>query len=133
MGAITDAGQEQIKLRISAELNAQVDRLAGRRTSKSAWIEDAIRLKIGHEGELAGRMSDLPESARERIEAYIALVRESVQDEELSVLEEAWLREKDPEYYCSRQAQIPSSFNACMEAMVGRGRTSRSVKHQGCA
>jgi predicted transcriptional regulator len=121
-----------VKLRLSPDLNAEVGRMAGRRISKSAWIEEAIRQRVSRETtDIAGFASDLPLAARERIEAYAALVRSAVRDEELAQLEEAWRREEDPSYY-DLHTYMPSTLDACVDAMVGRGRSGRVPAAPGC-
>lgn len=122
---------EQVKLRLSSGLNAEVGRMAGQRTSKSAWIEEAIRQRVAREASGAACTADLPAAARERIEDFTALVRAAVRDVEFTRLEAAWKRDEDPEYY-GLHARIPSTLDACVEAMVGRGRQGRVAPAPGC-
>jgi hypothetical protein len=123
---------EQVKVRIPKDLNNQVCRMAGRRTSKSAWIEEAIRQRVGRESDDGSVYADLPPAARERIAEYASLVRAAVEDEELEHLEQAWKREEDPEYYGLR-AFIPSTLDASIDVMVGRGAARRVPAAAGCA
>jgi len=123
---------ERIKLKLPADLSAEVNRMAGGRYEKSAWIEEAIRQRVQREGsEVALVASDLPPAARERVERYVSLLRAALQDEELSKLEEAWSREEDPNYY-GLQPFVPSTLDASIDALIGRGNSRRVPAARGC-
>ena len=131
MSTQVETKREQVLLRIPGALNAQVSRMAGSR-GKGEWIEGAIREKMAREsGEVGEAVGDLPAAARGRVEMYVALLREAIRDEELAKLEAAWMRTEDPEYY-GLHPFVPSTLDASIDAMVGRGRSRRTPAASGC-
>lgn len=122
---------ERVTIRLSSELDSEVRRMAGGHTSKSAWIEEAIRQRATREVAASADLADLPPAARERVEAYIELVRSAVRDEDTQRLEQAWKRERDEEYYGMR-VLVPSTLDASVDVLIGRGSARRVPKSAGC-
>jgi len=127
-GVSTNVKSVSVALRIPAELHSDVCREAG--GNKSAWIEEAIRQRVA-QGAGGIAVADLPASARERVEAYVDLIRAALADEELSKLEAMWEREKDPNYYGVR-ARAETSLEASIDVLAGRGRSGRVPVAPGC-
>ena len=119
--------KEMLSFRISSHLNAEMSRSVGA-GSRSSWIEEAIRERLSREKALA---PDLPAAARNRIAQYAALVQDELRDVELEKLEAAWKREEDPHYYGLRSS-VPSTLDACVDAMIGRGSARRIPAARGC-